>query len=241
MVELLTDPATWISFTTLLFLEVVLGIDNIVFIAVLVDRLPPEQRERARRFGITLALVTRLLLLFTLAWIIGLTAPLFMVWDHPVSWRDLILIGGGLFLLAKATSEIHDRIEGDELKKNAASSGGAMIMIITQIAVLDIVFSLDSVITAVGMVNEIEIMSAAVIAAVGIMLWASGPVSAFVSNHPTVKMLAFSFLLLVGMTLVADGLGFHIPKGYIYFAIGFSILVETLNLLVPRRQKETPE
>ncbi|MCK5445847.1 MAG: TerC family protein [Rhodospirillaceae bacterium] len=234
--EFLLNPEVWVSLATLIALEAVLGIDNLVFIAILVERVPREKQAFARRVGISMALVTRLLLLFTLAWIAGLTASLFEVFGEEFSWRDLILIGGGLFLLTKATREIHHSIEeADEessLTKNAVSVAG----IIIQIMLIDIVFSLDSVITAVGMVDDVRIMATAIIVAVGIMLIAAGPLSDFVSRHPTVKMLAMSFLLLVGMTLVADGMGLHIPKGYLYFAMGFSVLVEGLNLSASKRR-----
>lgn len=234
--EFLLNPEVWVSLATLIALEAVLGIDNLVFIAILVERVPREKQAFARRVGISMALVTRLLLLFTLAWVAGLTASLFEVFGEEFSWRDLILIGGGLFLLTKATREIHHSIEeADEessLTKNAVSVAG----IIIQIMLIDIVFSLDSVITAVGMVDDVRIMATAIIVAVGIMLIAAGPLSDFVSRHPTVKMLAMSFLLLVGMTLVADGMGLHIPKGYLYFAMGFSVLVEGLNLSASKRR-----
>ena len=240
MMEILTDPHAWISLLTLTVMEIVLGIDNLIFIAVLVDRLPPEQRDLGRRIGITLALVTRLALLSVLAWVIGLTSPLFTLFNHTVSIRDAILIGGGFFLLAKATREIHEGIEGEgeaELKKGKYAAFGSVIL---QIAVLDIVFSLDSVITAIGMVDELLIMSSAVILAVIVMLIASGPVARFVAHHPTVKMLAFSFLLLIGTTLVADGLGFHMPKAYLYAAMAFSAFVELLNTFA-RKRKISPK
>jgi len=236
--DLLNDPHTWISLLTLTAMEIVLGIDNLIFIAVLVDRLPHAQQARARRFGISLALLTRLGLLATLSWIIGLTEPLFSLLGHAVSLRDLILIGGGLFLLAKATREIHERIEGDEEDGRDAAAAVTFTRVIVQIALLDIIFSLDSVITAVGMVDNLAIMSTAVILAVIVMLAASGPVTDFVSRHPTVKMLAFSFLLLIGTTLIADGAGFHIPKGYIYAAMGFSAFVEGLNTIVRRKKRK---
>lgn len=237
MIELLTDPQAWISLLTLTLMEIVLGIDNLIFIAVLVDRLPPEQRDRGRRIGIVLALVTRLMLLSVLSWVIGLTEPLFTVFGHAVSLRDAILIGGGLFLLTKATREIHETIEGDEEAGPKKGKHAAFGAVIVQIALLDIIFSIDSVITAVGMVDELVIMSTAVILSVIIMLIASGPVTGFVSRHPTVKMLAFSFLLLIGTTLIADGAGFHIPKGYLYAAMAFSVFVEFLNTLARRRRK----
>lgn len=241
MMEWLSDPQIWISLLTLAALEIVLGVDNLVFLTILSDRLPETQRPKARRLGLAFALLTRLGLLASLSWIVSLTEPVVTILGHAVSWRDIILIGGGLFLLTKATHEIHGSLEGEDetgasgaVKKVAAG----FVATILQIGVLDIVFSLDSVITAVGMVDQLEIMAAAVIIAVIVMLLASGPLSAFVSDHPTVKMLALSFLLLVGMSLVADGLGFHIPKGYLYFAMGFSVLVEGLNLLA--RRKRTP-
>ncbi|MBW7852118.1 MAG: TerC family protein [Rhodospirillales bacterium] len=232
-----TNPDIWISLLTLSALEIVLGIDNLVFLAILADRLPIEQRALARRLGLGFALLTRLLLLSALAWIVGLVQPVFTLMDHPVSWRDIILIVGGLFLLAKATHEIHGSLEGVEENGAAGAVGAGFAATIVQIGILDIVFSLDSVITAVGMARHLPVMVAAVVIAMIVMLVASGPLSRFVSNHPTVKMLALSFLLLVGMSLVADGAGFHIPKGYLYFAMGFSVLVEALNLAVRRKRK----
>jgi predicted tellurium resistance membrane protein TerC len=231
------DPQVWASLVTLTALEIVLGIDNLVFIAILAGRLPPERRAAARRVGLALALITRLALLASIAWILGLTRPLFEVFGHAFSWRDIILIGGGLFLLYKGTREIHVRVEGEDDAPDAQRSGDASFRaIVLQIMVLDIVFSLDSVITAVGMANELWVMATAVIIAVVIMLAASGPLATFVDRHPTVKMLALSFLLLIGMTLVADGVGFHMPRGYIYAAIGFSVAVEALNQLAARRR-----
>ncbi len=234
--EWLADPQVWLSLLTLTTLEIVLGIDNLVFIAVLVEKLPVAQQATARRVGIALALITRLMLLSVIAWIIGLTAPVLSLFGQGFSWRDIILIAGGLFLLYKGTTEIHDKLEGEEGEASAKVQA-AFAAVVLQIAVLDIVFSLDSVITAVGMADHIWIMVTAVVVAVIIMLIASGPVSGFVSRHPTVKMLALSFLLLIGMTLIADGFGVHIPKGYIYAAMGFSVFVESLNLLVRRRRK----
>ena len=227
--DLLSDPQAWIALVTLLGLEIVLGVDNIVFISILAGKLPADQQKRARTMGLSLALITRILLLLSISWIIRLTAPLFEVFGHPVSGRDLILIGGGLFLIAKSTHEMHQRLEGEEgesSRRTAASFKG----VIVQILLLDIVFSLDSVITAVGMVDRIEIMIAAVVLAMGVMLLAAGSIAGFVERHPTVKMLALSFLLLIGTTLIAEGVGQHIPKGYIYGAMAFSLFVEVLNL-----------
>ena len=237
--EFLTDPDIYIGFFTLLALEVVLGIDNVVFISILAGKLPVAQQARARQVGLGLALITRILLLFTLSIIIGLTSPWFTVFGNEISGRDLILILGGLFLLGKATYEIHDKLEGQEghATQKVATSFAAVIV---QILLLDIVFSLDSVITAVGMVDEIGVMVAAVIVAVGIMLVSAGAISDFVNGHPTVKILALSFLLLIGLSLLLDGLEQHIPKGYIYFAMGFSLLVEILNLRVRARAERKP-
>ena len=220
-----------IALATLTFLEVVLGVDNVIFISILSGKLKAEQQPRARRLGLIAAMGMRILLLLSLAWIIRLTQPLFTVFDHAFSGRDLILILGGLFLLAKATLEIHDRLEGEEGHGSArvAASFGAVIL---QIMLLDIVFSLDSVITAVGMADELSIMVAAVVIAVGIMMFSAEPISNFVNRHPTVKILALSFLLLIGVSLMADGFGLHIPKGYIYFAMGFSVFVEMIHLRV---------
>jgi len=237
IIELLTDPHAWISLLTLTVLEIVLGIDNLIFIAVLVDRLPPERRDRGRQIGIILALATRLVLLSVLSWVVGLTEPLFIVFDHGVSLRDAILIGGGLFLLTKATREIHEGIEGEEEAGPEKGKHAGFTAVIMQIALLDIIFSLDSVITAVGMVDNLLIMSTAVILAVIVMLVASKPVADFVSRHPTVKMLAFSFLLLIGTTLIAEGAGFHFPKGYLYAAMAFSVFVEFLNTMARNRRK----
>jgi predicted tellurium resistance membrane protein TerC len=238
-VEFLTDPDIYIGFFTLLALEVVLGIDNVVFISILAGKLPADQQGRARQLGLGLALITRILLLFTLSIVIGLTSTWFTVFGNEISGRDLILILGGLFLLGKATYEIHDKLEGEEghATRAVAASFGAVIV---QIILLDIVFSLDSVITAVGMVDEIGVMVAAVTVAVGIMLVSAGAISRFVDGHPTVKMLALSFLLLIGLSLLLDGLDQHIPKGYIYFAMGFSLLVEVLNLRVRARAEPKP-
>jgi predicted tellurium resistance membrane protein TerC len=227
--EWLTDPQVWIAFATLLLLEVVLGIDNIVFISILAGKLPAAQQPRARTVGLGLAMFLRILLLLTISWMARLTAPLFAVLGQEISGRDLILIGGGLFLLAKSTFEIHDKLEGEEghTSTRVAASFAAVIV---QILLLDIVFSLDSVITAVGMTDRLGVMIAAVVAAVVLMMFFAGPISRYVDRHPTVKMLALSFLLLIGVTLIAEGLGLHIPKGYVYFAMAFSLGVELLNL-----------
>jgi predicted tellurium resistance membrane protein TerC len=227
--EWITDPEIWIGLLTLTTLEVVLGIDNIVFISILAGKLREEQQALARNVGLGVAMLTRILLLISLAWIVGLTEDLFTVFGFSVTGRDLILIGGGIFLLAKATREIHDKLEGLEGHAEA-KVGPSFTSVIIQIMLLDIVFSLDSVITAVGMVQELGVMIAAVVIAVIIMLFASRPISLFVNKHPTLKILALSFLLLIGFTLVVEGLHQHIPKGYIYFAMGFSIFVEMLNL-----------
>jgi predicted tellurium resistance membrane protein TerC len=235
-VEFLTDPDIYIGFLTLLALEVVLGIDNIVFISILAGKLPEGQQERARQVGLGLALIMRILLLLTLSVIIGLTAPIFTVFDTEISGRDLILIFGGLFLIAKSTYEIHDKLEGEE-GHAGAKVAASFVAVIVQILLLDVVFSLDSVITAVGMVDEIGVMIAAVTVAIVIMLVSAGAISRFVNQHPTVKMLALAFLLLIGVSLLLDGLHQHIPKGYIYFAMGFSLLVELLNFRVRTRRK----
>jgi predicted tellurium resistance membrane protein TerC len=229
----ITDPQAWIGFATLTVLEIVLGIDNIVFISILADKLPREQQGRARIVGLGLAMLTRILLLFSLTWVIGLTAPLFNVLGEEISGRDLVLILGGLFLLAKSTHEIHGNLEGEEGEKSLRGAP-SLVSVLIQIALLDIVFSLDSVITAVGMVDEIGVMIAAVVVAIGFMMAFSGTISGFVSRHPTIKMLALSFLILIGVTLIAEGLDQHIPKGYIYFAMAFSVGVEMLNLRARR-------
>jgi predicted tellurium resistance membrane protein TerC len=220
-----------IALLTLTFLEVILGVDNVIFISILAGKLPEHQQARARRLGLAAAMITRILLLMSLAWIIRLRVPLFSLFDHPFSGRDLILLSGGLFLLAKATLEIHERLEGDE-GRGSARIFPSFAAVIIQIMVLDVVFSLDSVITAVGMADDIAIMVAAVVVAVAIMMASSGGISEFVNRHPTVKVLALAFLLLIGVSLVGDGFGMHIPKGYIYFAMGFSVFVEVINLRV---------
>jgi predicted tellurium resistance membrane protein TerC len=235
--ELLSDPSVWIAFATLTLLEIVLGIDNIVFISILAGKLPLEKQARARTVGLALAMVTRILLLLVLSWIIRLTAPLFEVFAHEISGRDLIMIAGGLFLVAKSTYEIHDKLEGEHGEKSKRVPP-TFTAVIVQILLLDIVFSLDSVITAVGMVDQVEVMIAAVVVAVGFMMFFAGPISRFVDKHPTVKMLALSFLLLIGVTLIAEGFEQHISKGYIYFAMAFSVMVEMLNLKMRGRTEK---
>ena len=233
MLEFLSSPEIWMSLATLTFLEIVLGVDNVIFVALMAGRLPEAKRASARTIGLTMALVFRIIMLMGLVWMAHLEADLFAVFDHGVSWRDLILLGGGLFLLAKGTLEIHHTVEGvSEAPKNAA--GEAFLMIVAQITVIDIVFSLDSVITAVGMTDHVPIMITAVVIAMAVMLFAAGAVAEFIEKHPTTKMLALAFLLLIGMSLIADGLGFHIPRGYLYFAIAFSLFVEVLNILAKK-------
>ena len=234
----LLDPQAWIAFVTLVALELVLGIDNVIFISILAGKLPVTQQSRARTVGLGLAMITRILLLFSLAWIIRLTAPLFTVLGNEISGRDLILIGGGLFLLGKSTHEIHQKLEGEEGHASARVRP-SFINVIVQILLLDVVFSLDSVITAVGMVSQLEIMVGAVVISVIFMMISSGPISSFVESHPTVKVLALSFLLLIGFTLILEGFDRHIPKGYIYFAMAFSVFVEMLNLKL-RRARISP-
>ena len=234
MMNLLTDPHAWASLATLTALEVVLGIDNIVFLSIASNRLALERRPAARRIGLSLALIMRVMLLSGIAALIGLSTPVLFVWGHGFSWRDLVFLAGGLFLLTKGTREIHGMVEGEEeARRDAAAS---FVGVILQIAVFDLVFSVDSVVTAVGMAEHLSIMIAAVVIAILVMLAASGPVANFVHRNPTVKMLALSFLLLIGMSLVADGMGVHIPRGYLYFAVAFSGIVEGLNQLVARRR-----
>ena len=224
------NPEAWIALATLTVLEIVLGIDNIVFISILADKVKKESQAKARQIGLALAMLTRIALLFSIVWVMSLTRPLFSLLGNELSGRDLILFAGGLFLLTKSTREIHDKLEGHhEAEETEVHGRATLTAVIIQIAILDIVFSLDSVITAVGMAEDVGVMVTAVVLAVGFMMISAGAVSRFVNEHPTVKMLALSFLLLIGMSLVAEGLGQHIPKGYIYFAMGFSILVETLN------------
>lgn len=234
MTELLTDPQVWLAFGTLTALEIVLGVDNIIFISILVGRLPKAQQPRGRTIGLALAMLTRIALLLSITWVMGLSDELFNVMDRGVSGRDLILIGGGLFLLAKSTLEIHTSLEGEE-HDTEVKGRASFLSVIVQIAIIDIVFSLDSVITAVGMADHVEVMIAAVVAAVLVMMFLAGPISNFVDRHPTIKMLALSFLILIGMALVGEGLGFHIPKGYIYFAMAFSVVVEMLNMQLRKR------
>ena len=240
MFDWITNPEAWIALTTLTALELVLGIDNIIFISILAGKLPGEQKNRARLLGLALAMIMRILLLFSLAWMIKLTAPFFTVLGNEISGRDLILILGGLFLIGKSTHEIHTKLEGHEAKMSAMEAP-SFASVLIQIMLLDMVFSLDSVITAVGMVEEISIMVIAVIIAVIMMMLFARPLGDFVERHPTVKMLALAFLLMIGTALVADGLDHHIPKGYIYSAMGFSVFVEMLNLRARARRKEAAE
>ena len=226
----ISSPEAWIALLTLTVLEIVLGIDNIVFISILAGKLPAQQQARARSIGLGLAMITRILLLLSLTWIMRLTKPLFVILEHGFSGRDLILLVGGLFLIWKSTHEIHERLEGESDAERSGSGAVTMRGVLVQIALLDLVFSLDSVITAVGMANQVAVMIIAIILAVGFMMFSAGPVSNFVERHPTVKMLALSFLLLIGVTLIAEGFGQHIPKGYVYFAMAFSVFVEALNL-----------
>jgi predicted tellurium resistance membrane protein TerC len=237
--EWLSDPQAWIGLATLTVLEIVLGIDNIVFISILSGKLPQAQRPRARRLGLALAMISRIALLFSLTWVIGLVQPLFSVLGRGISGRDLVLFIGGLFLIGKSTHEIHDKLEGEEGEASARVAPSFMAVLI-QIMLLDVVFSLDSVITAVGMVEELAVMVIAVVLAVGFMMVFANAISEFVERHPTVKMLALSFLLMIGLTLVAEGTGFHIPKGYVYFAMAFSVFTEALNLRMRTRRREAP-
>ena len=238
--ELLLDPHVWAAFVTLAALEIVLGIDNIIFITILANRLPEAQRDKARRLGLLLAMGTRILLLLSLAWVMRLTEPMIEVLGHAISGRDLILFFGGLFLIAKSTMEIHSSLEGPEEHTVADAAKVGFFAVIVQIGLLDIIFSLDSVITAVGLVDQVPVMITAIVAAVLVMMWASGPVGAFVERHPTIKMLALSFLILIGVALVGEGAGFHIPKGYIYFSMAFSLIVEMLNMRMRRTRAKVP-
>ena len=238
MMELLTSPEAWLALATLTALEIVLGIDNVIFISVIVSRIPPAQAKRARQIGLLLALVFRIILLSLLVWLIGLTEPIVIVRSVELSWRDIILIAGGAFLIAKATHEIHAEVEAGHGEPGDEPKPGAFLMAIMQIIIIDIVFSLDSIITAIGMAQDIEIMVAAVIIACAVMYVSSGPVAKFVADHPTTKMLALAFLVLIGVALVADGFKFHIPRGYIYFAITFSAAVEFFNVLAKRNRRK---
>lgn len=238
MIALLTSPEAWAALLTLTALEIVLGIDNVIFLSVIVSRIPQAQAKRARQIGLALALVFRLLLLSLLVWLIGLTQPLFTLSGNAFSWRDIILIGGGLFLIGKATHEIHAEMETGDAENDNAPAANAFFWVIVQIIIIDMVFSLDSIITAIGMAQDLEIMIAAVIIACVIMYVSSGPVARFVAEHPTTKMLALAFLVLIGVALVADGFKFHIPRGYIYFAIAFSAAVEFFNVLAKRNRKK---
>jgi predicted tellurium resistance membrane protein TerC len=237
MFDWIASPEAWIALSTLVALEIVLGIDNIIFISILVGRLPPHQRDLARKLGIGFALITRLMLLFSLSWIARLTTPLFTILGEEISGRDLVLIAGGLFLLAKSTKEIHAALEGDEGEMQARVVESLFGTVI-QIGILDIVFSLDSVITAVGLVQDLAIMSIAIIAAVCVMLFAARPIGEFIDKHPTLKMLALSFLMMIGLTLIIEGFDVHVPKGYIYFAMAFSVIVEILNIKLRKKLQD---
>ena len=234
--EFLTDPHVWLAFITLTAMEIVLGIDNIIFLAILVGRLPKEQQKKARYIGLSLAMVSRILLLLSLAWLMKLTTPLFAILGNEISGRDIVLIVGGLFLLFKSTMEIHTSLEGTEHEKKAGGSA-SFIGVVSQIAVIDIIFSLDSVITAVGMAQHVEVMVAAIVIAMIVMMLSAGAISDFIDKHPTIKMLALSFLILIGVALIADGFELHIPKGYIYFAMAFSVMVEMLNLRLRKKRE----
>ena len=237
--EALLEPRIWTALVTLIAIEIVLGIDNIVFISILVSKLRPSQQQRARIIGLAVAMLTRILLLFTLSWFIGLTSPLFEVLGREFSLRDLILIGGGLFLLAKATLEMHDKLEGNEHDATTGKAAASFASVIIQIALLDIVFSIDSVVTAIGLADDLWVMVVAIVVAVGVMLVSARAVSNFIDDHPTLKILALSFLLLIGLTLMGEGFELHIPKGYVYFAMAFSVFVEVINLRI-RSQKQKP-
>jgi predicted tellurium resistance membrane protein TerC len=238
MMELLTSPEAWAALLTLTALEIVLGIDNVIFISVIVSRIPPVQAKRARQIGLLLALVFRIILLSVLVWLIGLTEPVVTVRNVEFSWRDIILIGGGAFLIAKATHEIHGEVEAGDAEPDGEPKASAFFWVIVQIIVIDMVFSLDSIITAIGMAQDLEIMIAAVVIACIVMYVSSGPVARFVANHPTTKMLALAFLVLIGVALVADGFQFHIPRGYIYFAMLFAAAVELFNVLARRNRRK---
>jgi predicted tellurium resistance membrane protein TerC len=239
MIEFLTDPHVWASFLALSAMEIVLGIDNVVFISVMVSRIAPEQRLVARRVGLSLALIFRVAMLAGITWFIHMTTPIFSVAGYDFSWRDLVLIAGGLFLLVKGTREIHEDIEGNHDGSGTSPVASTVTSAILQIAVIDLVFSIDSIITAVGMADHIEVMIAAVTVAILVMYFASGPVGAFIERHPTTKMLALSYLLLIGAALIADGFHFHIPRGYIYFAMAFSAAVEAINVAASRARRRS--
>jgi predicted tellurium resistance membrane protein TerC len=238
MMDLLTSPEAWAALLTLTALEIVLGIDNVIFLSVIVSRIPPVQAKRARQIGLLLALVFRIVLLSLLVWLIGLTEPVITVRAVELSWRDIILIGGGLFLIGKATHEIHGEVEARDAESGAEPRASAFFWVIVQIIIIDLVFSLDSIITAIGMAQDLEIMVAAVVIACIVMYVSSGPVARFVAEHPTTKMLALAFLVLIGVALVADGFKFHIPRGYIYFAIVFSVAVELFNVLAKTNRRK---
>jgi predicted tellurium resistance membrane protein TerC len=240
MLDLVADPNAWIALVTLSALEIVLGIDNVVFISVLVSRLEPHRAKRVRQLGLALALVFRIALLFVLTWVMGLTQPITVLWGEPLSWNDVILIAGGLFLIAKATHEIHAEVEisgGGPHADETSPPAPSLAIAIAQVVLIDVVFSIDSIVTAVGMAQDIRIMITAVLIAVAIMYVASGAVAAFIAHHPTTKMLALAFLVLIGVALLADGFGIHFPRGYIYFAMGFAAVVEAMNVLVHRRRR----
>ncbi len=239
MLELMADPNAWVALATLTALEIVLGVDNIIFLSVIAARLPEERRAHARRLGLLLAMGLRVLLLLSITWIMGLNKNLFVLMGDPVTIRDMILIVGGLFLLAKSTTEVHAQLEGPDTDE-AGFVAKTYTTVLIQIAVVDLIFSVDSVITAVGLVQHVEIMITAVVISIGVMMFAAGPVGTFVDRHPTIKMLALSFLMLIGLALMADGMGFHIPKGYIYFAMAFSLTVEMLNLKVRSKRRTEP-
>lgn len=238
IVEWITDPTILASLVTLTAMEIVLGIDNIVFISIIVSKLPEPASTRARQLGLGMALGFRVLFLLTLFWLIGLTRPLFTLFEHEFSWRDLVLIGGGLFLLVKATLEIHRDVEGDHDSGTTAKVASSFGMVVAQIAVIDLVFSVDSIITAIGMADYVSVMIVAVTIAILVMYFSSGPVAAFIERHPTTRMLALSFLLMIGIALIADGLGFHIPRAYLYVAMAFSAGVETLNVIASKNRKK---
>ena len=237
MLDLLVDPHAWAALLTLTVLEVVLGIDNVVFISILVSRCKPEEAKRARQIGMALAFIFRVVMLFGLTWLMKLTAPIFSLFGMGISWRDLILIGGGLFLIAKATHEIHNEVEARDGEGPAGVASQSFFLVVLQLIAVDLIFSLDSIITAIGMVRDIEIMIAAVCIAMVVMYLASGPVAGFIKEHPTTKMLALAFLVLIGMALVADGFEVHIPRGYIYFAMAFAAAVEAFNVVAGRNRK----